>query len=313
MQKCPSCKAELSPNTGVCDYCGFIINQTDNKALGNLSDDVEATLKSMKMLPAPSIWASLAKNAKISMPIFTTIAFILSYKINGWFLIPAIIFFLYSIISLFKKRDNTLAAINIQKAEFEEKVRTLENLYGKDNKIKSQIQQFQNELKLIEKSIQKGKLLEWVSYFIVLFLFVFALLIPKPKTLAEVNSEMLQSELAYVLKADEFIKENKLVEAKSLLQNIKTLQNSIELKSKIQLKEIENKLTIAEDMIVQNKIQEAVIQLNKITWTKISTDYDSEQFEERYYKQFIQLKTTINNRLPQSDRIKVEDEFNFNN
>jgi hypothetical protein len=311
MQKCPSCKAELSPNTGVCDYCGFIINQTADKSIDNLSNDVEATIKSMKLLPAPSIWASLTKNAKISMPIFTIVAFMLSYKINGLFLIPGIVFFLYSLISIFKKRVDPIAAVNIQKAEFEEKIRTLENLYGNDNKIKSQIQQFQNELKLIDKSIQKGKLLEWLSYFIIVFLFAFALLIPAPKSTTEVNSEMLQSESAIVLKATDFINENNLVAANNLLLNIKSLQNTIDLKSKIQLKEIENKLFIVESEIGQKNIKEAVAQLDKIGWVKISTSYDAEQFEEKYYKQFIQLKTATNNRLPESDRVTVEDEFNF--
>jgi len=29
MNKCPSCKAEIQPNIGVCEYCGFIINHLD--------------------------------------------------------------------------------------------------------------------------------------------------------------------------------------------------------------------------------------------------------------------------------------------
>lgn len=311
MQKCPSCKAELSPNSGLCDYCGYIINHTADKAVNNLSDDIEATIKSMKMLPAPSIWASFSKNAKISMPVFTIVAFILSYKISGWFLLPGFVFLVYSLISIFKKRIDPIAAINLHRAEFEEKIRTLENLYGKDNKIKSQIQQFQNELKLIDKSIKNGKLFEWVSYVIIILLFALAFFIPAPKTSVEVNSDLLQSESASVLKVTELIKENKLVEANNLLINIKTLQNTIELKSKIQLKEIENKLSIVENAIVQNRIKEAVAQLDKIVWVKISTDYDAEQFEEKYYKQFIQLKTASNNRLPLSDRVIIEDEFNF--
>ena len=49
----------------------------------------------------------------------------------------------------------------------------------------------------------------------------------------------------------------------------------------------------------------------KIIWVKNSTDYDSEQFEEKYFKQFIVLKNAVNEKLPANQKIKVEDEFDF--
>ena len=93
--------------------------------------------------------------------------------------------------------------------------------------------------------------------------------------------------------------------------NLKSGENSIEVKSKIQLKEIELALTKVEDKITQGDVGSAKSDLMKITWVKNSVDYDMEQYEEKYFKQFIALKNAVNEKLPEGNKITVESEFDF--
>ena len=114
-----------------------------------------------------------------------------------------------------------------------------------------------------------------------------------------------------LLKVDSLLNANNLELVKKELLNLKSSENSIEVKSKIQLKEIELALSKIENKIAQGDIGSAKSDLMKITWVKNSVDYDMEQFEEKYYKQFIALKIAVNEKLPIEQKIKVETEFDF--
>ena len=309
--KCPNCKADLLANSTICEWCNFVINQEGDKSIESISDDLDEIIKAMKGIENPTLLSSFKKNSKISMPIFAASSFLLSYKVNGWFAILGIFFLLYSIVSIFKKSTNPIADLRPLKAAFDEKVRNFQNLYGLNNKYKAQIQQYQNDWKLIENAATKGILVEWISYGLVVLFFVIAFILPEPKTKSEINNELVSSETVSMIKADSLLNENNINLAKKELIKIKSNENSIELKSKIQLKEIELALKNIENKIVSGDIDNAKSDLMKITWIKISPDYDSEQFEEKYFKQFIILKNAVNDKLPADIKIKVEDEFDF--
>ena len=146
--KCPSCKAELAANTTVCEWCNFIINQEGDKSIENISSDLEEIIKSMKGIENPTILTSFKKNSKISMPIFTIAFFLLAYKVSAWFAILGIFFLINALLSIFKKSTNPIASIKPLKAEFDEKVRNFQNLYGLNNKYKAQINEEEYTLHL---------------------------------------------------------------------------------------------------------------------------------------------------------------------
>jgi hypothetical protein len=309
--KCPNCKAEIAKNTTICDWCSFVINQEGDNSIQNISNDLEQIIKSMKEIENPTLLTSFQKNSKISMPLFTVASFVLAYKVNGWFAVLGIIFLLYSLISIFKKSSNPISNLRPLKAEFDEKVRNFNNLYGLDNKYKNQIQQYQNDWKTIEAAAKKGKTFEWVSYGVIISTFIVAIALPEPKTNSELNEELVSSETESMVKADSLLYTNNLDLAKKELLNIKSIQNTIELKSKIQFKEIEIQLQSIEEKIKNSDLDNASSELSKISWIKISQDYDSEQFEQKYFKQFIILKSAVNQKLPDNKKVKVEDEFDF--
>jgi len=309
--KCPNCKADLQANATICEWCNFVINQDGDKSIENISSDLEEIIKSMKGIENPTLLSSFQKNAKISMPIFAIAFLLLAYKVNGWFAIPGIFFLVYGLISLFKKSLIPNSNLKLLKAEFDEKVRNFENLYGLNNKYKAQIQQYQNEWKGIQNAENKGKMAEWISYGIVIAVFIIAYLIPEPKNTKEIKNELISSEVAIMLKVDSLLSANNINLAKKELLNIKSKQNNIELLSKIQLKEIELALTKVENKIEQGDATFAKSDLMKIIWVKNSVEYDMEQVEEKYYKQFIALKNAVNEKLPTEQKITVETEFDF--
>lgn len=309
--KCPNCKADLQANATICEWCNFVINQEGDKSIENISSDLEVIIKSMKGIENPTLLSSFQKNAKISMPIFAIAFLLLAYKVSAWFAILGIFFLINALLSIFKKSTNPIASIKPLKAEFDEKVRNFENLYGLNNKYKAQIQGYQNEWKIIENAAIKGRMFEWISYGVIVLIFVFAFLLPAPKTNSEINNEVLNSETSVMLKVDSLLSANNINLAKKELLNIKSKQNNIELLSKIQLKEIELALTKVENKIEQGDATSAKSDLMKIIWIKNSVDYDIEQVEEKYFKQFIALKNAVNEKLPTEQKITVETEFDF--
>jgi hypothetical protein len=309
--KCPNCKAEIEKNATICEWCSFVINQEGENSIENISFDLEQIIKSMKEIENPTLLSSLKKNSKISMPLFTVTSFVLAYKINGWFAVLGIIFLLYSLISIFKKSSNVISNLRPLKASFDEKVRSFEKLYGVNNKYKSQIQEYKNEWKLIESAAKKGKTFEWISYGVIISIFITAFLLPEPKSNSELNNELISSETESVAKADSLLNLNNIDLAKKELLNIKSNQNTIELKSKIQLKEIENQLNTVDELINKNDFKNAGFELSKISWIKMSLNYDDEQIEETYFKRFIILKSSTNSKLPEENKVNVESEFDF--
>ena len=309
--KCPNCKATLPANIGVCEWCGFVIDQEGNKSIENISGELEDIIKSMKSIEYPDFLSSFKRSAKISMSILGIAFFLFAYKLSAWFAVLAIISFIYALVSLFKRQINSMAELALLKGEFDEKVRNFHNLYGINNKFKDQIQQYQNEWKAIENAASKSRFYNWSSVSISAVVLAIAFYLPAPKTSTELINEMKEADVPSMTKIDKLLQESNFEIAKAELQHLKSAPNIIEARSKIQLKEIETALAGVEHKIEIGDISTARSELVKIIWQKNSTDYDLELYEEKYFKQFIALKSAVNEKLPEESRIRVESEFDF--
>ena len=126
--KCPKCKGVLETNATICEWCGFVINKQGSDSIENITQRLSDLLVIGKKLPKQGLFSSLSNNAKISMPVFAVVSFILAYKINGLFLIPGLIFTLYALVSIFKKRNNISLEVRKLQAEFDSEIQRIQNL-----------------------------------------------------------------------------------------------------------------------------------------------------------------------------------------
>jgi predicted amidophosphoribosyltransferase len=309
--KCPNCKAELNTLTTICEWCGFVINKKGEDSIEDITTKLRGIVLEGRKLPQQGLFSSFRNNAKISMPIFAVASFVLAYKINFIFLILGLFFTLYAILTIFKKRLNISDDLQNIQANFDIEVQRLDNLYGQDNFVATQIQQFKTEMININKNGKRSKIAEWVSYAIIITIFTVVILLPAPKSNAEIKNELFQSEEIIIQKAEESINNNKFEEATALLSQLKTAENITRLKSIIQLKKYQVKLSKV-DIFIKNKNYDLANQLlNDIKWEKISTDYDSELIEENFFKKFVKEKNDLIKTIPEDIQIALEEEYDF--
>jgi hypothetical protein len=309
--KCPKCKGVLETNATICEWCGFVINKQGSDSIENITQRLSDLLVIGKKLPKQGLFSSLSNNAKISMPVFAVVSFILAYKINGLFLIPGLIFTLYALVSIFKKRNNISLEVQKLQAEFDSEIQRIQNLYGGNNSIAKQIQEYKNEWKSIRKSTSKSVITEWISYIFIATLFLFAVGLPTPKTSTETKQEQIQNEELFVQEATNAIKSDKLNDAIQLLSKIKSTENTTRVKSMIQLKKCKDELDRAENNLNSQNFEIAKDILEKTKWEKISVDYDAELIEETFFKQFVQQKNNLIKNMPEEFQISLEDEYGF--
>jgi hypothetical protein len=309
--KCPNCKAELESSKTICDWCEFVLNKQGSDSIENITQKISEILVNGKKMPQQGIFSSLNNNAKISMPVFAVISFLLAYKINGLFIIPGLFFILYALVSIFKKRNNFSLKTQQLQAEFEAEIQRLQHLYGSNNTIAKQIQNFKNDWKEIQKNSSKSKIIEWVSYLLIVCLFLFAFALPTPKTDLEIKNDQLTTEESTVKEALNAIEGGKSNVAIQLLSKIKSTENVTRVKSTIQLKKCKDEFVIANKNIVDQEFKIAKEILEKTKWEKISLDYDSGLIEEPFFKQFVQQKNSLIKKLPENFQIELEDEYGF--
>ena len=115
-----------------------------------------------------------------------------------------------------------------------------------------------------------------------------------------------QKELKY--KAESFIKSTEYDKAEEIIATMDNENFIVELKSKIQLDELTNKLNDLEVYLENKENSKLKLELEKLTWTKISDNYGSERIERESFKIFLQKKKAINNQLPEKYRIEIESE-----
>ena len=83
------------------------------------------------------------------------------------------------------------------------------------------------------------------------------------------------------------------------------------MKSKIQFAELESKIQSAESKLNNKEYESAKSELQSLMWKKNATDIELEMIEEKYYKNYIQIKVNLNDRLPESYKVKVESEIDY--
>lgn len=111
-------------------------------------------------------------------------------------------------------------------------------------------------------------------------------------------------------KAESFIKANEYDKAEEVILTMDNENSIVELKSKIQLDEQTNKLQDLEIFLKNKEYSKLKLELEKLTWTKISGvyNYTSLRIERESFKIFLKKKEAINNQLPEKYRIEIETE-----
>lgn len=311
--KCPSCGGDMPSIARVCEYCGALVNQDSSDSISNLTADIEKKLTALKQIPIPGIWASFMRNAKISMPVFTVVSFMLAYKVSEWFAIAGLVFLLYALIALIRKRKpSPLTAFPPLKAEYEALSNKVKMLYGGDPNAKKALERFRVEVERIETGIKNGRRTELLTYALILLLFGVAWFIPEPPTVEDQMALVMAEDDAVVKKIEGLIEKGDIELAKSSLGEVKSPANQVMLQSKMQLRLREDEMDKAAELINQGDFEAAAAGLSSLTWVKISQEYDYDALEMEYFMKYIAKKAALNDRLPEENKVKVESELDFN-
>lgn len=310
MIKCEKCGGSNPTSTRICEFCGNVLT-VDGKTLADELASLDQTLDKLKTFPSPGLLDSFKNNAKFSMPILTLVSAFLTYKINGLFSIPVIIFFISAIRSLFTKKQNFLGDFKADKLLFDSQLASMYGLYGKDPATNARLIQVEKEFKSLNGLYKKSKTFEFIAYGILLVLFAGSYLIPATKTDAEIAKEVTTNESVLLNTADSLLANGNYAAANDLLKNLKSKEVIMELKSKIQFAELASKIQSAEANIKTKNFAAAQSTLASLLWKKNATEIELEMIEEKYYKDYIQLKANINDQLPESYKVKVESDIDY--
>ena len=112
-------------------------------------------------------------------------------------------------------------------------------------------------------------------------------------------------------KVDALLTQGKINEVTQILNEVKSSEIKIHILSKIQIFNLKTKFSSIESKISNQDYDAAVNELEQIQWKKNSVDFNQENIEESYFKNYILLKTNVNNNLPENQRIIVESEVDF--
>jgi hypothetical protein len=310
MIKCNKCGGQNSSSTRICEFCGGIL-EADGKSLMEQLAELDQSMEKLKSFPSPGILDSVKNNAKISMPILSLINLFLALKINELFFISFLIFLVTSIISIFKKKTNYLKDFKLNKLAFNAQIASLYGLYAKDPTTNSRLKQVETEFNTLNSLYNKSKRFELLMYGVLIALFSVSYFIPAVKTDSEIKKEVTDSEIINLEKVDELLAQGNSNEVNKILNEVKSPETKIHILSKIQINEIKTKFSSIENKISNNDLDAAKKEIEYIRWKKNSVDFDQESIEETYFKNFILLKTELNNKLPEDKRVVVESEIDF--
>lgn len=310
MIKCQFCGGENPASTRICDYCGKAFS-VDGKTLVDELSKLNITFDKLKAFPSPGLLDSFKNNARFSMPILTLVSSFLAYKLNLLFSIPVLIFFVGTIRALFSKKQNFLAEFKSNKLMFNAQLASLYGLYSKDPATNARLIQIEKEFKTLNGLYKKSSVFELIAYGILLALFSFSYLIPATKTEAEIAKDLVQTESTYLNIADSLLSKENFAAATDILKSVKSKEVIIELKSKIQFAELSFKIKAAESKITNKQYDAAKSDLQSLLWKKNAEDIDMEFIEEKYYKDYVQLKSNMNDRLPDAYKVKVESDLDY--
>jgi hypothetical protein len=310
MIKCNKCGGQNSSSTRICEFCGGIL-EADGKSLMEQLAELDQSMEKLKSFPSPGILDSVKNNAKISMPILSLINLFLALKINELFFITFLFFLVTSIISIFKKKTNYLKDFKLNKLAFNAQIASLYGLYAKDPTTNSRLKQVEAEFNTLNSLYNKSKGFELLMYGVLISLFSVSYFIPALKTESEIKKEATNSEMINLEKVDELLAQGSVNEVNKILNEVKSPETKIHILSKIQISDIKTKITSIESKITNSDFESAKKDLEQIHWKKNSLDFEQETIEEVYFKNYVLLKTDLNNKLPENHRIIVESEIEF--
>jgi hypothetical protein len=310
MIKCNKCGGQNSSSTRICEFCGGIL-EVEGKSLNEQLSELDQSMEKLKSFPSPGILDSVKNNAKISMPILSLISLFLALKINELFYLSFLIFLITSLLSIFKKKTNYLKEFKLNKLLFNSQLASLYGLYSKDPTTNTRLKQVETEFNTLNGLYNKSKRFELLMYGFLIVLFSVSYFIPAVKTETEINKEATDSEMINLEKVDALLSQGKINEVNQILNEVKSSEIKIHILSKIQIFNLKTKFSAIESKISNQDYDSAVNELEQVQWKKNSVDFNQETIEESYFKNYILLKTNVNNNLPENQRIIVESEVDF--
>lgn len=320
--KCPSCNDIIPALSRVCPSCEYVLDSRkqssgSEKGLEDLINDIEENLVVIKSQPQKNVFSSLIKHSYITFSLLTIIVFLIGIKLEiGALFLVAVAMIVLSIIMIRKKlkaksKEENSDDYNKQKALFEKHSRTANTLFGDNKKVKLLLNDLKVELNNIEQVRNKNKKTEIITYAVLVALTIGVFFIPSKKNDYEIEKENKLADKELVIQAEELIENNKLNDAKLIIKSLKADESIVIVKSKIQLSELTTKLNILEPLLEKKEYSKIKLELDKIVWKKISTEFSTESVERDIYKTFLQKKEAINNQLPEKFKVEVGSEYSL--
>ncbi len=192
-------------------------------------------------------------------------------------------------------------------------LKKIEQIYSKaslamknDKKSLDEVNRFAENARLIVKSNNK-KILHIALGFITLI----AALIIWGIISSKIDDNNLNQQKELKTKAETFIKAGEYDKAEQIIITLENESFIVELKSKIQLEELSKKIDALEIYLEKKEYSKLKLELEKITWTKNSKDYNTNSIERESFKIFLKKKEAINNQLPEKYKIQIESEYSL--
>lgn len=310
--KCPNCKASLNETATVCEWCNFVINRDGQESVQSIANEILSLLKKMDAIPKPGILFSIKRNARISMPVFALMSFILAYKLSWLFSLLGCFFIWIA----WRNRNNNASDENQNlmtnlSADYQLLMNKIAQLYGSNSDVSKQIIEFKKEFKRIADGFNQSKKSQWLGYLLIGTLLVVAFLIPTEKTSEEKNAEIRSNESELVNQMKDKIQQGQLDWVKSKLTEVKSKENIVTIQSLLQAASYDQSLEAANDLVSKGDFQNANKILSKLHWQKNADEYELEQIEEPFFKNFVAQKNSIIEKMPTNWQPAKEDEFAY--
>lgn len=175
-----------------------------------------------------------------------------------------------------------------------------------DKKSFDDVNKITESARLIVKSNNKK-----VLHIALSFITLIVVLIIWGEISSNIDESKLNQQKELKTKAETFIKSGEYNKAEEIISTIENESFVVELKSKIQLEELSKKIDALEIYLEKKEFSKLKLELEKITWTKNSKDYNTESIERDSYKTFLKKKEAINNQLPEKYKIQIESEYSL--
>ncbi len=319
--KCPSCNDIIPALSRICPSCDYVLDSRkqssgSEKSLEDLINDIEENLVVIKSLPQSNVFSSLIKHSYISFSLLTIIVVVIGIKLKiGILFLVAVVMIILSIIMIRKKiksrEEEKSTNYANQKALFEKHSRNANTLFGDNKKVKLLLSDLKVELDNIDQERTKNKKIEIITYAILVIFTIGVFFIPSKKSVSDIGKENKKADSELIIKAEDLINNNKLEDAKLIIKDLKTDESKVIIKSKIQLANLVAKLNTIEPLLEKKKYSKIKLELNKLVWKKISTEYSTTSIERDIYKTFLQKKEAINNQLPEKYKVKIRSEYSL--